>query len=93
VRTLDSASVKPHRKVADPFYSSREWRTLLARVIARRGRRCETCGRTGCRIFGDHIEELQDGGARLDEGNVRLLCGACHTTKTAARRRDRALSP
>lgn len=70
-------------KIVGPLYLSPEWRSLMSLLLAHRGRRCEACGRTGCRIFGDHIHELKDGGAPLDPGNVRLLCGSCHSAKTA----------
>jgi len=91
---LDTRAARPAPKKAAAFYSSPEWRALMARIIARRGRRCEdtlckTPGRTGIRVFGDHIVELQDGGAPLDESNVMLRCGSCHTTKTAAERAKR----
>lgn len=88
---LDIRSARPAPKRADPFYLSREWRELVRRLIAKRGRRCEAkgCGRSDCRIFGDHIVELADGGEELDEANVMLLCGSCHTGKTASRRADR----
>ena len=76
-------------KTADPFYKSREWVSLVATLIAKRGRRCEQCRREGCRIFGDHIKERKDGGAELDENNIRLLCGSCHSLKTAAERARR----
>jgi 5-methylcytosine-specific restriction protein A len=88
--TLDTRRVKPAQKVADPFYGTSAWRSLMARLLAERGRRCEACGRTGCRIYGDHRRELQDGGAALDPSNVMLLCAACHTRKTDAVRRERA---
>jgi 5-methylcytosine-specific restriction endonuclease McrA len=68
---------------------SAEWRALVRSIIAKRGRRCERCG-SSKRIFGDHIEELRDGGAALDPANVELLCGSCHTAKTAAARAARA---
>lgn len=82
-------------KLADPFYLSPGWRALVNRLIAERGRRCEekTCGRTNCRIFGDHIVELKDGGAPLDARNVRLLCQACHTAKTNRARAARMAAP
>jgi hypothetical protein len=89
VRTLDTRLVKPEPKKADPFYLSPEWRKLMDELYAERGRRCEDCGRTGCRIFGDHIAELKDGGAPLDKGNIKLRCGSCHTKKTAATRAAR----
>jgi 5-methylcytosine-specific restriction enzyme A len=85
----------PAPKVASLFYLSREWRSLVAALITQRGRRCQKCGRTGnadgsrLRLFGDHVVELADGGAELDPRNVELLCGSCHTRKTAAARTER----
>jgi 5-methylcytosine-specific restriction endonuclease McrA len=81
--------LKPPVKAANPFYLSPEWRALMRRLIAERGRRCQECGRTECRIFGDHIVELQDDGVALDSTNVRLLCGSCHTSKTSRVRAER----
>lgn len=89
LRTHQTTRLAPEPKVAAPFYRSPEWRTLIASVIAERGRRCQDCGRTGCRIFGDHVVELQDGGPALDPRNLRLLCGSCHTRKTTAERGKR----
>jgi hypothetical protein len=91
----DTRTVRRGPKRADAFYLSPEWRALLNAIIARRGRRCEDpcCevrgGRTCGRIFGDHIVELRDGGAALDERNVMLRCAACHACKTAAARAAR----
>jgi 5-methylcytosine-specific restriction protein A len=89
LRSMDMRSAQPAAKQAAPFYLAPEWRDLMGAIIAERGRRCEACGRTGTRIFGDHIRELQDGGAALDRRNIRLLCGACHTAKTARARAAR----
>lgn len=79
-----------------PFYRTREWVQLVAKIIAKRGRRCEgeECSRInrslrGERIFADHIVEVQDGGALLDEVNIELLCGSCHSRKTLAERAKR----
>ncbi|MDR6182096.1 HNH endonuclease signature motif containing protein [Asaia bogorensis] len=83
---LDTSIARVPPKTTDGFYLSKEWRALLASVIKQRGRVCERCGRTGCRIFGDHIHELKDGGARLDLKNIMLLCGSCHSTKTVRAR-------
>lgn len=72
--------VGPAKKRADPFYLSPEWRDLRDRLIAKRGRRCQGCGKTHeddgtpVRLIGDHIVERKDGGADLDENNVQLLC-------------------
>ena len=89
VGRMDTRSAKPAPKVVDGIYSSPEWRALMARLIKERGRRCEQCGRTGTRIYGDHITELKDGGEPFDERNVKLLCGSCHTKKTNAVRAER----
>lgn len=95
LRTMDTRTVRPPVKTADAFYVSAEWRKLMSSLIATRGRICEDkhCdGRThkpGMRVFGDHIVELQDGGAPLDPANVLLRCGASHTKKTAAARAQR----
>jgi 5-methylcytosine-specific restriction protein A len=40
-------------------------------------------------VYGDHIIELQDGGALLDPANVMLRCAPCHGRKTAAERDKR----
>ena len=82
-------------KRADSFYTSPEWRMFIAGVIAKRGRRCEdpnhdpSLAREGVRIFGDHVVELKDGGEALNETNVLLRCGSCHTRKTAQARQAR----
>lgn len=89
LRTIDTRTARPAPKRADPFYLTPEWRKLMGEIIAERGRRCEECGRTRTRIFGDHIIEMQDGGALLDRRNIRCLCGSCHSAKTAASRAKR----
>jgi len=95
IRPAEYRTAPPPAKEADPFYLSPAWRALVARLIAQRGRRCEDpdCRKpdrgAGGRIFGDHIKELRDGGAPLDERNVLLRCGSCHSRKTAAERARR----
>jgi 5-methylcytosine-specific restriction enzyme A len=88
--TIDLTTAKVPVKRADPFYLTPAWRSLMTDIIKQRGRQCQECGRINCRIFGDHIIELKDGGAELDPANIKLLCGMCHSRKTAARRADRA---
>lgn len=94
IATLDTSIAAPPAKVADPFYSSPEWRALLDAIIKLRGRICQDprCRRPmgpWRRIYGDHIIELRDGGARLDPDNVLLRCASCHTRKTAEERAKR----
>src|SRR5947209_2422612 len=82
-------------KKALPFYSSPAWKQLIAAIIKARGRGCEDPSCTtpnrgaGQRVYGDHVHELQDGGAPLDPGNVMLRCAPCHGRKTAAAARER----
>lgn len=82
----------PPPKVADVFYLSPEWRSLVARLKRERGGRCERCGSTH-RVAGDHRVEISDGGATLDPANIELLCAACHNRKTAEARGARAGRP
>ena len=86
--SLTIARATPAKR-ALPFYLKPEWRSLMHRLIFERGRQCENCGASGCRIYGDHIIELQDGGAELDPSNVKLLCATCHGRKTATAARER----
>lgn len=87
-----AARVAALPKVAEGFYLSAEWRALLRRIKAARGNWCEVCGAggKGVRIIGDHIVERKDGGADLDERNVKLLCLPCHNRKTVAAKAKRA---
>ncbi|HVI92292.1 MAG TPA: HNH endonuclease signature motif containing protein [Dongiaceae bacterium] len=96
VQPLRQPLMAPRPKQRDPFYGSPEWRQLIAGIVKARGRRCEECTRTHdsegkpIRVFGDHIVELKDGGAPLEDSNIKLLCGSCHTIKTNAKRAERA---
>lgn len=94
VKPMDMRSCRPGPKLTDPFYTSTPWRSLIARIIAKRGRRCEVCGKDHpeMRLIGDHIVERKDGGAELDENNVQLLCISCHNTKTALAAKRRMMS-
>ncbi|WP_188853631.1 HNH endonuclease signature motif containing protein [Aureimonas glaciei] len=78
-------------KIADSFYLSPEWRGLMASIKRARGSQCEKCGAKG-RVLGDHIREIKDGGAKLDQANVMLLCLPCHNVKTAKAKRARVRS-
>jgi 5-methylcytosine-specific restriction endonuclease McrA len=84
-------TAKPPPKRADKFYLSPEWLELRDRVRFDAAGRCQApgCGRIERRMFVDHRVELQDGGQPLDRKNVWLLCGSCHTRKTAAERARR----
>jgi 5-methylcytosine-specific restriction protein A len=87
--------VMVREKKAEPFYLSPEWKALMRQLIKVRGRRCEDAEhdpskpRDGVRIYGDHVVELSDGGAKLDPRNILLRCATCHGRKTAQARADR----
>lgn len=79
-------------KATERFYSSPEWRALVARrkldgdyfaALARRKDRTE-------RLILDHIRERKDGGADLDPANTQWLTMSEHAAKTAAARADRS---
>lgn len=99
LRPSQRAKVALPAKVADPFYLSMEWRTLVERLkIERFGsaknarcqdHQCRSPERRGIRVFGDHVRELKDDGAKLDPHNVLFRCGSCHTRVTAERRATR----
>ncbi|MEL6707622.1 MAG: HNH endonuclease signature motif containing protein [Pseudomonadota bacterium] len=78
-------------KVADRFYTSKEWRSLVARLKRERGAFCERCGAggKGVRLIGDHKREIKDGGAKLDPANIEIMCSACHSVKTANAKAER----
>ncbi|MEI9804079.1 MAG: HNH endonuclease [Pseudolabrys sp.] len=65
-------------------------------IIKARGRRCQdeqhdpAKPREGVRLYGDHIVEIKDSGAKLDPANVLLRCAPCHGRKTAEARAERA---
>lgn len=89
LRLFDTGAVRKPKKVAQPFYSTPDWRQLMQAIFKERGRRCEDCGATKGRLYGDHIVEIADGGDRLDRRNVRIVCGSCHGKKTARERARR----
>ena len=89
--TLDTRTAQPPPKVADPELLTPEHRRWRAEVIRRAGGMCQGkgCGRTGVRLFADHIVERQDGGARLDPANGQAMCQSCHGKKTVRERAKR----
>ena len=79
-------------KQAKPFYLSAEWRELMRMIKRKRGNQCHDpdhpvgVPRARGRIYGDHVVELNDGGAALDPNNVMLRCHLCHQRKTVRSR-------
>lgn len=96
LRTMDTRTVKPLQKRADPELLTPEHRAWAAEVIHRAGYQCEAieeglrCRVTSpARLFADHVIERRDGGAQLDPANGQCLCGRHHTLKTVRRRAER----
>lgn len=83
------SQLRPPPKIAESFYTSVAWRSLVASIKRQRGAQCEQCG-SRRRIIGDHIVERRDGGGDLAPSNVMLLCFTCHQRKTAKARARRA---
>jgi 5-methylcytosine-specific restriction enzyme A len=75
------------------FYRSQAWRQFRAMVIRERGLICEDklheAGKPMINIDLDHIDELSDGGAKLNRSNVLLRCRSCHVRKSQAEKRRR----
>ena len=101
VTTLDTRTVKPQSKQADPHYLSPEHRAWRQTVCDRAGWRCEWIDERGrrCakaapwhRMFADHKKERLDApDSELDPANGWCLCGAHHSLKTAQEREKRLL--
>lgn len=73
------------------FYRSVQWRKARNYYLARHPL-CELClkeNRITAADVVDHIKEITDGGALLDERNLQSLCSTCHNKKTAEERRRR----
>jgi len=92
---MDTRIAKVPPKQVDAELQTPEHQRWRAEVIRRAGGVCQgpNCGRSGVRLFADHIVERQDGGARLDPANGQALCGSCHTAKTARARAVRHAEP
>lgn len=85
-------------KVADPFYSSPEFRRWRRAVMVRAHWQCESASHppdrprrgNGIRLYADHIRERKDSPQlALDPDNGQCLCAVCHSAKTWAEKRRR----
>ena len=78
-------------KTKDSRHHTHRW-TKKSKSHRKRHPLCEDC-----KIIGiikqadmvDHVDELKDGGALLDDNNLRSLCWSCHARKTATLKRAR----
>ena len=82
IAKLTGRSIPLPPKQVDPHYQGDDHLAWRRMVITRAGHCCERCGRSGVRLFADHIVELRDGGNPLELANGQALCGSCHTIKT-----------
>jgi len=78
-------------KPSDPFYSTREWKSLRIRTLNRQHWRCLWCGESIAgqnRARVDHIRDRRTYPAReLDPANVRALCATCDNRRHAEKGR------
>ncbi len=73
------------------FYGTQAWKQARERYREKHPW-CEECLKRGMYVEAeivDHIEEIRDGGAALDENNFQSLCLACHNEKTKWEHRKR----
>lgn len=85
------ARVQAAPKVAEGFYTSAEWRALVAmRKLDPDYPAAKARGRAGERMILDHVRERRDGGAALDPANTQWLTFSEHQAKTAAAKARRA---
>ncbi|OPY83438.1 MAG: HNH endonuclease [Syntrophus sp. PtaU1.Bin005] len=80
-------------KETDPFYLSVAWRRFRTWYLGQHPlcEECERRGRMTPAAMVDHIKEIKDGGARLDESNVMAMCWKCHGIKTATEKNRRKI--
>ena len=72
---------------------TKEWAAVREIVLARDGRECQLCGRSG-RLEVDHIKPMARGGSKYGLDNLRALCRGCHISRTASQNgRRRRASP
>lgn len=75
---------RQQKKKTEAFYGKSIWKKVRGRY-ARQHPLCEDCEAKGLTVpmyCVDHIVEIKDGGAKLDQSNLRSLCRRCHAAKT-----------
>jgi 5-methylcytosine-specific restriction enzyme A len=65
------------------IYKTRAWRAIRLVALRRAGWKCQIQlpGCKGRATQGDHIVELEDGGAPLSLDNVQASCRSCNVAK------------
>lgn len=83
--------LRPPPKIVEQFYSSPEWRALVARRKRDPDYRAALQrAKPGERVILDHIKERRDGGDELAPENTRWMTFSEHQLKTAQARARRA---
>src|SRR5689334_17073126 len=103
LKPIDTRSVRPPPKTADPSLLTPEhkaWRLIVCRRAGwqcqwiENNKRCNRSAANGNRMIADHIIERDDGGSLYDPANGQCLCTAHNTLKgnqaRAARGRGRS---
>jgi 5-methylcytosine-specific restriction protein A len=62
----------------------RTWQKLRAWFLASNPIcvHCQQAGILTAAVHVDHIQPINQGGARLDQANLQALCAGCHSRKT-----------
>lgn len=84
------ARLRAAPKVAESFYQSKAWRSLVTRRKRDPDYIAALLRARGGRVILDHIDERKDGGADLDPLNTQWLTMPEHAAKTAKARAKRA---
>ena len=73
------------KQEADTFYASHPWKTFRKNYLASHPdeRECVLCLHPveGRNLVLDHIVGIRQGGAKLDEHNIQVLCLPCNSRK------------
>jgi 5-methylcytosine-specific restriction protein A len=73
------------------FYNSWPWRKK-SKAFRMIHPLCAICEENGLTVAGkvvDHIVRINDGGDRLDDDNLQVLCEKCHNRKSSNESRGR----
>jgi len=76
---------KPWGERYDAYISGPKWAALKARVLARRGPKCERCGASGVPLDLHHLHYQTFGRERHKD--VQLVCRPCHEIEDKERRK------
>lgn len=100
VPKLDLSVARPLEKIPDAHYGTQSHKRWRTEVYERAGFQCEWVDGSGrcpvrspAKLYADHIQEREDGGADLDLANGQCLCAVHHGLKTQEAKRRRQAFP